>query len=141
MSKLPDYLESTSFKDPEDSTKTLFRYAAQTNMDYFEWLHTQPRELNMFSAAMVAMSAYQDGPLRAKVTTLFPPDMSEHQVLMVDVGGGRGQILNTLRKSRADLKGQMIVQDLQAEIDGRPSSDDVQGMVYNFFTPQPVQGT
>ena len=141
MSKLPDYLESTSFKDPEDSAKDLFRYATQTDMDFFDWLHTQPRELEMFSAAMVALSAYQDGPLSAKVSTLFPADMSEHQILMVDVGGGRGRILNTLRKARGDLKGQMIVQDLQGEIDGRPSSEEVQGMVHNFFTPQPVHGT
>ena len=141
MSKLADYLESTSFKNPEDSANNLFRYATGSELDFFDWLHTQPRQLDIFSAAMAASSARQEGPMTAKVSALFPPDNLEHRVLMVDVGGGRGQILNALRKARPDLKGQMIVQDLPREIDGRESSEEVLGMPYNFFTPQPVQGT
>ncbi|CAF9941853.1 MAG: hypothetical protein ALECFALPRED_009355 [Alectoria fallacina] len=139
MSKLPDYLESTSFKNPEDSAKNLFQFATQTELNFFDWLHTQPRQLDIFSAAMAASSARQEGPLTTKVSGLFPADGSEHRVLMVDVGGGRGQILNALRKNREDLKGLMIVQDLPREIDGRQSSEEVQGMAYDFFTPQPVQ--
>ena len=141
MSKLPDYLDSTSFKNPEDSAENLFRYATGTDLDFFDWLHTQPRQLDIFSAAMAASSARQEGPMTAKVSALFPADASEHRVLMVDVGGGRGQILNALRKARPDLKGQMIVQDLPREIDGRHPSKEVQGMAYDFFTPQPIQGT
>ena len=85
MSKSPDCLESTSYKDPGDSARSLFRYATQIDMDSFDWLHTQPRELDMFSAAMVALSAYQNGTMNAKVSTLFTADISEHQVVMVDV--------------------------------------------------------
>ena len=140
MSKLADYLESTSFKNPEYSANNLFRYATGSELDFFDWLHTQTRQLDIFSAAMAASSARQEGPMTAKVSALFPADSCEHRVLMVDVGGGRGQILNALRKARPDLKGQMIVQDLPREIDGRESSE-VLGMPYNFFTPQPVQGT
>ena len=141
MSKLPDYLDSTSFKNPEDSVKNLFRYATGAELDFFDWLHTQPRQLDIFSAAMAASSARQEGPMTTKVSALFPADDSEHHVLVVDVGGGRGQILNALRKARPDLKGQMIVQDLPREIDGRNPSKEVQGMAYDFFTPQPIQGT
>lgn len=141
MSKLPDYLESTSFRNPEDTANNLFQYATQTDLDFFDWLHTQPKQLDVFSAAMAASSSRQEAPLTAKVSSLFPADKTEHRVLMVDVGGGRGQILNALRKARPDLKGQMIVQDLPREIDGRQSSQEVHGMAYDFFTPQPVQGT
>ena len=141
ISELPNYLESTSFKNPENLAKDLFRYAIGTELTFFEWLHTQPTRLNSFSAAMAASSARQAGPLTATVSSLFPADDVEHPVLMIDVGGGRGQILNALRKARPDLKGQMIVQDLGREIDGRAPSEEVQGMAYNFFTPQPIQGT
>ena len=89
MSKLPDYLDSTSFKNPEDSAENLFRYATGTELDFFDWLHTQPRQLDIFSAAMAASSAHQEGPMTAKVSALFPADDSEHHVLMVDVGGGK----------------------------------------------------
>ena len=141
MSKLPSYLDSISFKNPENSAESLFRYASGTELDFFDWLHTQPRQLEVFSAAMAASSARQEGPMTANISALFSADDSEHRVLMVDVGGGRGQILNALRKARPDLKEQIIVQDLSKEIDERHPSKDVQGMAYDFFTPQPIQGT
>lgn len=96
---------------------------------------------------MAASSARQEGPLIARISGLFPPDRKEvggegeDGVLMVDVGGGRGQILDALRKARPNLKGEMIVQDLPREVEGRVESQGVKGMAYDFFTPQPVQGT
>ena len=141
MSKLPDYLESTSFKNPEDRADNLFRYATQTDMDFFDWLHTEPKQLNIFSAAMAASSARQEGRLTSAISALFPADDTEHSVLIVDVGGGRGQILNALRRARPDLKGQIIVQDLDKVIEGRQSLQEVQGMAYDFFSLQRIKGT
>jgi hypothetical protein len=140
MSHLPDYLSSISFTNPDGPSNTLFHYVTQTKLGFFEWLHTQPKQFAVFSAAMAASFARQEDALTAKVAELFPTDGSEHDVVIIDVGGGRGQILNGLRKARRDLKGQMIVQDLPREIDGRDSLEEVQGMAYDFFTPQPVQG-
>ncbi|KAL6716758.1 hypothetical protein ACLMJK_006326 [Lecanora helva] len=88
---------------------------------------------------MAASSASQEGPLTAKMSSLFPDEDASQPILIVDVGGGRGQILEALRRARPDLKGQMIVQDLPREVDGRQSSEDVQAMSYDFFTPQPIQ--
>lgn len=110
-------------------------------MDFFDWLHTEPKQLDIFSAAMAASSAYQEGPLTSAISALFPVDDIEHDVLILDVGGGRGQILNALRRARADLRGQMIVQDLEKVIDGRESVQEVQSMAYDFFSPQPIKGT
>ena len=90
---------------------------------------------------MAASSSHQEGPLTAKIPALSSVDNKEHRVLIVDVGGGRGQVLNALRKARPDLKGLMIVQDLPKEIDGRQSCQEVHGMVHDFFTTLPVQGT
>ena len=112
----------------------------QTDLSFFEWLHTQPKMLAMFSAAMAASSARQIGPLTGRLSGLFPTDDLGAEVAIVDVGGGRGQILNELRKARPNLRGQMIVQDLPREVEGRELSLGVQSMVHDFFTPQPIQG-
>ncbi|KAL9032318.1 MAG: hypothetical protein Q9214_008018 [Letrouitia sp. 1 TL-2023] len=127
-----------SFQNPEDSTQSLFRYATKTDLNFFDWIHTRPRQLDVFSAAMAASSARQEGPLIAKLSAHFPPSDKEHKVLIVDIGGGRGQILKALNKARPDLKGQMIVQDVPSEISGRDNLPGVQLMGYDFFTPQPV---
>ena len=94
----------------------------------------------MFSAAMAASSARQTGPLTKRLSNLFPSDDLSTEVTIVDVGGGRGQILNALRTARPHLKGEMIVQDLEKEVEGRELFPGIRSMVHDFFTPQPIQG-
>lgn len=138
---MSDYLASISFKNPDTAQKNLFQYAMQTELDFFDWLHTQPKTLETFSAAMAASSAFQQSTVVNVVSELFSLDnsSSDNETLLVDVGGGRGRILNEVRKARPELKGGMVVQDLSKEIAGREPADGIQNMVYDFFTPQPVQ--
>ena len=68
------------------------------------------------------------------------PKIEDDHVLIVDIGGGRGRILQDLRRMRPDLQGQFIVQDLPKEIDGRELSEGVEGMAFDFMLPQPVKG-
>jgi hypothetical protein len=77
-----------------------------TDMDFLDWLHTQLKELETFSAAMVASSAFQQEIVINVVSQLLPPgkfSASNDEVLLVDVGGGRGRFLNEVRKARPDL--------------------------------------
>lgn len=76
----------------------------------------------------------------ADLNALFPQNTTAEDALIVDVGGGRGRILDNLRKARPDLKGRMIVQDLSQEIDGRNPETDVEGLSHDFFTPNPIKG-
>ena len=66
--------------------------------------------------------------------------IEDDHVLIVDIGGGRGSILQDLRRMRPELQGQFIVQDLAKEIDGRELSEGVEGMAFDFMLPQPVKG-
>ena len=96
-------------------------------MDYFDWLHTQPRDLEIFSAAMQASSQGSQSAAAELVSSQFPlsdvlncgtknsEELQEENVLIVDVGGGRGKVLDDLRMARPDLQGGMIVQDLPKE--------------------------
>lgn len=122
-------------------------------MDYFDWLHTQPRDLEIFSAAMQASSQGSQSAAAELVSSQFPlsdvlncgtknsEELQEENVLIVDVGGGRGKVLDDLRMARPDLQGGMIVQDLPKEIDGREPTPGIRSMAHDFFTPQPIKGT
>ncbi|KAI9709673.1 MAG: hypothetical protein M1828_002372 [Chrysothrix sp. TS-e1954] len=150
MPKLPEYLASIGFRSPENPKSSLFHYANQTDKGIFEWLQTQPEQLGLFSAAMKASTALRRHSTMATISSQFPrkddstllngTHPAEQPVLLVDVGGGRGQIIEDVRKQRPDLKGRMIVQDLSQEIEGRATVEGVEPMSYNFFTPQPVKG-
>ncbi|KAM0309490.1 hypothetical protein ACHAO8_008994 [Botrytis cinerea] len=149
--KLPEYLSSTSFQNPSNGEQNLFQYTMNTKMDYFDWLHTQPRDLAIFSAAMQASSQGSQSAAAELVSSQFPlsdvlncgtknsEELQEENVLIVDVGGGRGKVLDDLRMARPDLQGGMIVQDLPKEIDGREPTPGIRSMAHDFFTPQPIK--
>jgi len=68
------------------------------------------------------------------------PD-AHKDVLLVDVGGGRGHVVSSVRKQRPDLRSSIIVQDLPKEIEGREPVEGIEAMAYDFFAPQPIKGT
>ena len=152
MPKLADYLGSIDFRNPVDAQKSLFHYANQTDMGLFEWLQTQPDQLAIFSAAMKASTKLRRHSTMATISSQYPVKSpavmtngtpgshEEEKVLLVDVGGGRGQIIQDVRLQRPELKGRMIVQDLSQEIVGREAVNGVEAMSYDFFTPQPIKG-
>lgn len=65
----------------------------------------------------------------------------DNSVLIVDVGGGKGHDLMSLKKMYPDLKGRMILQDISFVIkQAGVLPDGLESMVYDFFTPQPIIG-
>ena len=150
MAKLPEYLASIDFRCPRDPDNALFQYALSTNLNMFQWLETQPEQLAIFSAYNAASTERRGPVLHALISALLPASktatsseraqVEEDQVLLVDVGAGRGQVLGGLRKERPDLIGRMVAQDLPEVIAGREVADGVENMAFNFFEPQPVQG-
>ena len=151
MPHLPSYLSSISYANPSDSSATLFNYAMQTPISMFEWLQSQPERFALFSAMMATAGAHASA---ASLAGFLPEigaadkveggetmntDMRE-QVLVVDVGGGAGKVMQELRKQRADSRGRLVVQDLAREVEAMEKVEGVEGMVHDFFLPQPVKG-
>lgn len=143
MSKLPEYIEHIGRRNPQDTENALFQYAHQTKLTMFEYLKTQPKQLSVFSKYMAASAQIQESGLHAILSSLFASSQYLHResVLLVDVGGGRGQVLRELRKQRPDLQGRMIVQDLPQEVQDVQYTDGVEAMPFDFFMPQPIKGT
>jgi O-methyltransferase domain len=64
----------------------------------------------------------------------------ENEILLVDVGGGRGHIVEAIRESFPELKGRMIVQDLKETVEEIEDPKGFEPMAHDFFQPQPVKG-
>ena len=145
MPSLPDFLSSIDYQNPTDVHKTAFNYAHGTDLHWFSWIHERPEIGNAFDGAMAATTALQKGSIQRDITSLLAQsshysDDHADPVLFVDVGGGRGQILADIRSEQANLKGRMIIQDLQGVLGDWKSPGNVEVMAYDFFNPQPIQG-
>jgi hypothetical protein len=67
---------------------------------------------------------------------------AERGVLLVDIGGGTGRDIIEFQQRYPDLKGRLVLQDLQSVIDEVVSlPSGVETMAHDFFTPQPIQGS
>ena len=102
-----------------------------------------PLDPNRYSPRPVQSSAFYDGqPVSVEDNDFESPSKqrsNDNHILVVDIGGGRGSILQDLRRMRPDLQGRLIVQDLAKEIDGREIAEGVEGMTFDFMQLQPVK--
>lgn len=149
MPKLPDFLASLNYQNPSDRHHALFQYANNTHLNLFEWMQDRPEQLEKFSATMTAATELQAPTLKAIILSLLPKPRDSLQVhpgahsdvLLVDIGGGRGEVISSIRNHRPDLSGRIFVQDLPQEISGRAPVAGIEAMAHDFFTPQPIHGT
>ena len=65
---------------------------------------------------------------------------NEDAVLLVDVGGGLGQDISTLRQMVPTLRGRTILQELPEMVQSFPGTEGIEIMEYDFFEPQLVKG-
>jgi hypothetical protein len=65
-------------------------------------------------------------------------------VTLVDVGGGRGQAIKSIKQAYSGIPGRFILQDVPATIEKLDESElkteGFEAMPHNFFNPQPVKG-
>jgi O-methyltransferase domain len=138
------YLESHNLQSPTDHHDSPLQFALKTPHDLWGYLKEDPSRGKMFnesmrSSAIVGAAGVPPFPFATELKC-----QSEDEVLIVDVGGGKGQALESIRKTFPDLKGRMIVQDLPEVTKDTnnaahlPSS--IEAMPADFFKPQPIRG-
>lgn len=61
-------------------------------------------------------------------------------VFLVDVAGGKGHDILSLRTRFPDLPGRLVLQDLPQTLEDLPTHDHIEIMPYDMFTEQPIKG-
>lgn len=119
-----------------------------TDLGFFEYLEQDTKAYKDFDTFMMASRQnrpiFADWfPVQAQIVDRFQEGKegkSDNDVLIVDVGGGRGQDLEMFRKRFPQAPGRMVLQDLPRTVADAKLSKGVEGMAYDFLTPQPVKG-
>jgi len=142
--KLGAYLESHGLRSPTDHLDSPLQFALNTPHDLWGYLKEDPARSKMFnesmrSSAIVGAAGVPPFPFATELKC-----ESESEVAIVDVGGGKGQALESIRNTFSELKGRLIVQDLPEVIKDTVGSahlpSSIETMPTNFFEPQPVRG-
>lgn len=145
----PAFFKKTGYTPPAlGAHDGPFQDAHKTQLPFFEWLVSTPPHLQHFDSFMTAYRAgkadwHQPGfyPVSHRLIEGFDPSISD--VLLVDVGGGRGHDIAAFSAQHRTRPGRLILQDREPVIagvlaDGRELPFEAQ--THDFFTPQPVQG-
>lgn len=66
--------------------------------------------------------------------------VESERALFVDVGGSIGHQCARLKQKFPDLKGRIVLQDLEETIKNAPPIEGVEMMSHDFFKAQPIKG-
>lgn len=145
---MPEYLRSTNFQNPEDSTDGPFQYANKCghafgwltqNSDVFQAFYNYVHALRMHRPSWIDMY-----PVQNRLVDGLKADGDAST--FVDIGGSMGQILKDFRASVPQYTGRLVLQELAAVVaaareTGLGSEESgIELQVHDFFTPQPVKG-
>jgi hypothetical protein len=137
-------LRKLGYKTPNDPCDTAVGQAFNSKKPFFNII----ADLNQEAQFAGLMSDFREG--RAEFLDVYPArsallegeqTLKNDEVLLVDVGGGRGHEVQKFADAFPEVKGRLIVQDQQSMIEQAASSDRIEFMAHDFFTPQPVKGT
>lgn len=140
---IPRFGASVNWQTAGDYYRGPFQLAVSTDLGYWEYLAAHPERMSSFNTGMRVgkigrlASAFPFGEALA----LNP--CGKDEVAIVDVGGGRGQSLESIREDWPGVSGRWVLQDLpgvigDAKAKGVP--EYIEAMPLSFFEEQPVKG-
>ena len=147
---LPEFLRETNYRNPSDPKHLPLNKALNTDQDLMTYLQENPDKAHWTFQYMAAhksdLPTWMDGSIPSIIDDLklSPSDLDKGRTMFVDIGGGAGHQCANLRRAFPELKGKMVVQDVPVMIDmvdkEQAASIDLEHMVHDFWTPQPVKG-
>jgi hypothetical protein len=143
----PDYFRKSEYQMLITPSSGPLQAAHMTDLPFFDWLVATPPQLADFSAFM---SAYRAGKANWYDKDFYPVaerlidgfDTSKNEVLLVDVGGGRGHDMQLFAVQHASHPGKLVLQDREPVIASVEKQEELPFacQAHDFFTPQPIKG-
>ena len=141
--QIPYFLAKVKYRNPSDPLDTPLQMAFNSKSHFFGLLQEREGILPNFSTFM---TCHKRG--RPEFPDVFPVDTKlvegfqkeKNDAIFVDVGGGLGQEISTLREMTPGLPGRTILQEVPEMVQSFPGTEGIEIMEHDFFKPQPVKG-
>jgi hypothetical protein len=136
------YWKQNGFRNPEDADNCPFTFAhGKKDMSFFDIIESMPEGLKVFNEVMATLNVLGI----KQIVQLFDFGKllpNKEGVVLVDIGGGKGHVINEIRNVYPQMKG-FVLQDKKVVLDGGVLVDEeVELLPYDFFREvQPVKGT
>lgn len=147
LNKMPEFLSSIRYQNPEDTNNGPFQYAHETP-NHWVWLEQHPRVLQAFQDYLGGVR--EDRP-NFMDPGFYPVEERLVQGLrhkgdaaaFVDVGGGDGHALAEFKDKVPTWNGRLVLQEqgsvvLIAKVQSHASI--IEPTVHDFFQPQSIKG-
>ncbi len=146
LMSLPSYLRTHTASDLYDPTNTPFSCAnSGEGKTLYNIFKDNPEVALTFNKGMKLQEPF------LPTLGMFPFESIKDEVqaeqdrpFIVDLGGGRGHMLEIIRKATEGGYGaRMILQDTPEVLENIPADDipGIERMAHDFYTPQPVKST
>ncbi|KAJ5770121.1 uncharacterized protein N7511_002172 [Penicillium nucicola] len=142
---LPAQLKKNGYKNPSDGKECAFQRGFQTDLHFFEFMKANPEAASQFNNHMTAYHQGRPSWMDTgfyNVKSLFT-NVSQDDVLLVDVGGSMGHDLSEFKRKWPEAPGRLVLQDLPdviAQAKTMQLSSSIEAVEHDFFTKQPVKG-
>ena len=145
MTRLHEFLRNDGFKSPTSLTNNPYTFGHDTKgKDVWEHIDSDPDRARTFNYAMEAQTQASLPtvgiyPFESELAKLVEGD---DNVVLVDVGGGKGQASKMIRQGCPGLKGRFVLQD-RPEVIANITNElpGIEKMSHDFFEEQPVKGS
>ena len=141
--KIPEFLESSGWKNQRDSSHAPFNLAYPGKKSIFDHISDSP---GLMGHIQTTMAVSEDFGLYSTANEVPWPEIlgsvQSEKFALVDVGGADGSVLSQILHKYPSLTGEFVLQDLPDVIEkGKDKLDRrVKPMVHDFFTDQPMKG-
>ena len=143
---MPAYFEKNGYHCPTDPLAAPLQYTFNTDLHIWDYIEKKSKASRDFDTFMTA--SRKNRPIFAD---WFPVQEqildgyrcaanNEDGVLLVDIGGGRGQDVETFKNRFPGARGRMILQDLPRTVEHARLSPGIEVMAHDFMKPQPIKG-
>lgn len=138
------FFREKGYKIPTGYSDGTFQWAFNTKQSYFEHIHSDPersRDFNTFMSGNRSTRSHWIDWFPVQSAIMLGASNGANDILLVDVGGGKGHDLIKFLDKYPSARGGLILQDLPNLIQNLEGlSPGIQAMGYDFFTPQTVKG-
>lgn len=145
LSKIPEFLKQTNYKNPEGAVGGPFNYAENFPNIIWEWLGQDAERLNDCNTFMEGDRGSRPSwlewfPVKERIIDWF--DTTQSDILLVDVAGGRGHDTESFRHKFPDALGRLVLEDLPQVIGDIHNLDkSIERISFDLFGKQPLEGT